>query len=134
MKAGLVSGGNKPQRRLPPDFYERVWSVVREIPPGRVTSYGLIARFLGTGSSARIVGYAMNAVANRNDIPAHRVVNRIGLLTGKFHFETPETMQKRLKSEGVRFINDDQVDWDAHRWDPMEALPREFRDQLSIPH
>ncbi|MCA0447413.1 MAG: MGMT family protein [Bacteroidetes bacterium] len=112
------------------DFYEKVYAVVKEIPPGKVTSYGLIAEFLGAKSSARLVGYAMNGVGNRIEIPAHRVVNRIGLLTGKFHFETPETMKNRLLAEGVEFIDSDQVDMKKHGWSPSEMLPIAFRMSL----
>lgn len=112
------------------DFFEKVYAVVREIPPGRVTSYGMIAEFLGAKSSARLVGYAMNGVGNRLEIPAHRVVNRSGLLTGKFHFETPDTMKSRLVSEGVEFIGDDQADIKKYGWNPSDELPVAFRLSL----
>jgi len=112
------------------DFFEKVYRVVAEIPPGRVCSYGLIAEFLGARSSARLVGYAMNAVGDREEIPAHRVVNRVGLLTGKYHFGHPDTMKNRLLAEGVRFLNDDQVDFRNHVWIPAEELPTGFRMQL----
>ncbi|MBN8706190.1 MAG: MGMT family protein [Bacteroidetes bacterium] len=109
------------------DFFERVYAVVREIPPGRVTSYGMIGEFLGAKSSARMVGYAMNAVGDRIDIPAHRVVNRSGLLTGKFHFETQNTMKERLLSEEIEFIQEDQVNMEKHCWIPSDELPAAFR-------
>lgn len=109
------------------DFFERVYAVVKEIPPGRVTSYGMIGEFLGAKSSARLVGYAMNAVGDRVEIPAHRVVNRAGLLTGKFHFETQNTMKQSLLSEGIEFIGEDQVNMKKHCWDPSAELPAAFR-------
>ena len=99
-------------------FFEMVYEVVRLIPPGRVTSYGAIANYLGTGRSARMVGWAMNAAHNLNDVPAHRVVNRNGLLTGKNHFEYPEKMQNLLESEGVIVINDQVQDFTGCFWDP----------------
>ncbi|MCE7862691.1 MAG: MGMT family protein [Bacteroidetes bacterium CHB5] len=103
-------------------FFENVWEVVKLIPKGRVTSYGAIARYLGTGMSARMVGWAMNAAHTNNKIPAHRVVNRNGLLTGKHHFETPSTMKKRLEEEGI-YVKKDQVqDFKARFWDPTKEL------------
>jgi methylated-DNA-protein-cysteine methyltransferase related protein len=101
------------------DFFERVYEVVRRVPKGRVTTYGAIARCLGLRSSARMVGWALNAVAlqDRSDIPAHRVVNRLGELSGKMHFETPYAMQERLEAEGMTFIGE-AVDLKAHFWDP----------------
>ena len=89
-------------------FFEDVYDVVRLIPKGRVTSYGAIAKYLGTGGSARMVGWAMNAVTDRDDVPAHRVVNRAGVLTGKMHFSTPQEMQKRLEKEGI-LIKEDSI-------------------------
>ena len=83
------------------NFFERVYEVVRKIPHGRVCSYGLIARYLGSPQSARMVGWAMNASHIKEDVPAHRVVNRLGLLTGKQHFEGTNLMQQLLESEGV---------------------------------
>lgn len=102
-------------------FFEKVWDVVRLIPPGRVTTYGAIARFLGTGRSARLVGYAMNASHKMPDVPAHRVVNRDGLLTGKHHF-VGLSMEERLRAEGIRVENDRVVDFAPRFWDPSEAL------------
>ena len=103
------------------DFFDRVYAIVRLIPQGRVTTYGHIAAALGMRSSARMVGWAMNAIAlrDREDIPAHRVVNRFGALTGRMHFETPFAMRERLEAEGVTF-NGENVDLKQHLWDPGE--------------
>jgi len=106
------------------DFFERVWAVVRAIPPGRVTTYGAIARYLGAPGAARLVGYALNASHTAYPpVPAHRVVNRLGYLTGKFHFLTPTTMQKRLESEGLQIEKDRIQHFEAHFWDPSQHLP-----------
>ncbi|GBD04754.1 DNA base-flipping protein [bacterium HR20] len=99
------------------DFYEKVWELVRQIPPGRVTTYGDIAAALGSRSAAYVVGWALNAVAGRSDIPAHRVVNRNGELTGRMHFATPTLMRELLEAEGVRF-DGDRVRLEEHRWVP----------------
>lgn len=105
------------------DFYADVYDVVRQIPRGRVSSYGAIARFLGSGSSARLVGWAMNAShLVKPPVPAHRVVNRSGMLSGKMHFATPDTMQQLLEKENVNVENDQIVDFDKLFWDPSEAL------------
>lgn len=101
------------------DFFERVWDVVARIPPGRVATYGDIAEHLGARSSARTVGWALNAAVG-SGLPCHRVVNRFGALTGKRHFEGPHVMEERLRSEGVTFTEDGHVDLDAHRWSPTE--------------
>ena len=103
-------------------FYERVWAVVREVPPGRVTTYGAIARHLGTTSS-RAVGWALKAAANLDplDVPCHRVVNREGFLSGRHHFATPTAMEERLRSEGVAFAAEHTVDLGAHLWEPGDA-------------
>jgi methylated-DNA-protein-cysteine methyltransferase-like protein len=105
------------------DFFKDVWDVVTLIPLGRVTTYGAIAKYLGSAKSARIVGYAMNAshLANIN-IPAHRVVNRNGLLTGKFHFETPDAMEKRLQLEGILVEADQIIAFKKYFWDPNLEL------------
>lgn len=100
-----------------PTFFDRVWQVVGRIPPGRVTTYGHIARHLASGRSARAVGWALKAAA-RTGLPCHRVVNRRGELSGARHFETPTAMQERLAGEGVAFRGDGSVDLDAHLWDP----------------
>lgn len=105
------------------DFFKDVWEVVALIPFGRVTSYGAIAKYLGTAKSARIVGYAMNASHSADlNIPAHRVVNRNGLLTGKFHFETADAMEKHLQLEGIMVVDDKIVDFDKYFWDPNLEL------------
>lgn len=104
------------------DFFQAVFEIVKQIPPGRATSYGAIAACLGSSRSSRMVGWAMNASHRLNGVPAHRVVNRNGMLTGKFHFDTPETMQQRLESEGVKVVNDKIVDWEKIFWDPMNEL------------
>lgn len=103
------------------DFYAKVYEVVRQVPYGRVTSYGAIANFLGAPRSARMVGYAMN-LSHDKDVPAHRVVNRNGLLTGKFHFAGINLMQQLLESEGVRVVDDAVQDFDRLFWDPAQAL------------
>jgi methylated-DNA-protein-cysteine methyltransferase-like protein len=105
------------------DFFTRVYKVVRQIPPGRVTSYGAIASFLGAPGAARMVGWAMNASHSQDDwVPAHRVVNRNGLLTGKHHFLTPETMQELLENEGHRIENDMVLDFGEKFWNPIKEL------------
>lgn len=99
------------------DFFARVWTVVAEIPFGKVTTYGHIAEYLGAKRSARVVGWAMKAAA-ASDLPCHRVVNRVGALTGRLNFVTPTAMEDRLRSEGVTFTEDDCVDLDQHLWVP----------------
>ena len=105
------------------NFFEDVFDVVRLIPPGRVTNYGSIAKYLGSGLSSRMVGWAMNAshVADP-PVPAQRVVNRNGMLTGKHHFATPTMMQELLEKEGVVVKNDKVVDFDQLYWDPEKEL------------
>lgn len=98
-------------------FFQRVWDVVAQIPPGRVTTYGDIAQYLGRRGAARVVGWALNEAAG-SGLPCHRVVNRNGELTGKRHFETPHVMEERLRSEGVTFVEDDRVALEQHRWVP----------------
>lgn len=105
------------------DFFADVMAVVRQIPKGRVTSYGAIAKYLGAARSARIVGYCMNnAHTVRPKVPAHRVVNRIGLLSGKHHFGTPTAMEDLLKKEGVKVKKDQVVDFQQKFWDPAVEL------------
>lgn len=104
------------------NFFEDVHAVARLIPKGRVSTYGAIAKYLGTKMSARMVGWAMNAAHQSNDIPAHRVVNRQGLLTGKHHFHPPSAMQKSLEKEGIRVAKDQVQDFDRHFWDPSTEL------------
>lgn len=104
-------------------FFNNVFDVVRLIPFGRVTSYGAIAGYLGTRGSARMVGWAMNASHTQvTDIPAHRVVNRNGLLTGKHHFGSPNIMQQLLESEGINIENDQVKDFEKLFWDPGKEL------------
>jgi methylated-DNA-protein-cysteine methyltransferase-like protein len=100
------------------NFFERVYEVARKIPYGKVTSYGAIAKALGAGRSARMVGWAMNACHGQDDIPAHRVVNRLGLLTGKHHFEGTNLMQQLLESEGIQVIDNQIIDFKKHFWEP----------------
>ncbi|WP_369752984.1 MGMT family protein [Flavobacterium sp. WC2409] len=100
------------------NFFERVYAVARLIPYGRVTSYGAIAKALGTARSARMVGWAMNASHNIEDVPAHRVVNRKGLLTGKFHFDGTNLMQQLLESEGIQVIDNQIIEFEKHFWEP----------------
>lgn len=104
------------------DFFQNVYDVVRLIPEGRVTSYGAIAKYLGAPRSSRMVGWAMNASHNLKDVPAHRVVNRNGLLTGKAHFSPPEAIQNRLHEEGVVVIDDKIADFKSVFWDPSQEL------------
>ncbi len=104
-------------------FFADVYDVVRQIPKGRVTSYGAIARYLGTGSSARMVGWAMNAAHDaRPKVPAHRVVNRNGMLTGKHHFGTPTQMEEQLLKEKIAVKDDTIVDFETLFWDPAAHL------------
>ncbi len=104
-------------------FFEQVYAVVRLIPKGRVTSYGAIAHYLGTARSSRMVGWAMNGSHRvRPKVPAHRVVNRIGLLTGKHHFETPVKMKQLLEKEGIKVKKDQVVDFKKLYWDPVVEL------------
>ena len=118
----------KPARALPSgakdnSFFQNVYEIARQIPRGRVTSYGAIAACLGTKLSARMVGWAMNGVNKKIDkVPAHRVVNRNGMLSGKHHFETPDMMEKLLKKEGIIVKNDTIVGFDKVFWDPSREL------------
>lgn len=105
------------------DFFDMVYQVVRLIPKGRVTSYGAIAAYLGAKTSSRVVGYAMNGAHRiKPKVPAHRVVNRNGLLTGKHHFETPYQMQELLEKEKIKVEDDKIIDFKKIFWDPMEEL------------
>jgi len=104
-------------------FFEKVYAVVELIPYGRVTSYGAIARYLGSGGSSRMVGWAMNASHQMlQHIPAHRVVNRNGLLTGKHHFGGEDTMKQLLESQGIVLENDQIVNFNEAFWDPSKEL------------
>jgi methylated-DNA-protein-cysteine methyltransferase-like protein len=100
------------------NFFERVYAITKQIPYGRVTSYGAIAKALGTARSARMVGWAMNASHNREDIPAHRVVNRKGILSGKHHFQGTNLMQQLLESEGIQVVDNQIVDFEKVFWEP----------------
>lgn len=108
-------------------FFEKVWWVAGKIPYGRVTSYGAIASFLSAGKAARMVGWAMNASHTSHiPVPAHRVVNRTGLLTGKHHFGTPGLMQQLLESEGISVKNNRIVNFSQHFWNPADHLAFPF--------
>lgn len=108
------------------DFFEQVYQVVRLVPRGRVTSYGTIAAYLGSKGSSRMVGYAMNGAHTVHPpVPAHRVVNRQGLLTGKFHFENPNRMQELLEAEGIAVLNDQVINFKHLFWDPALELDLE---------
>ena len=102
-------------------FFEKVYQATKNIPYGRVTSYGAIAKYLGAPGSARMVGWALNG-CNKGDVPAHRVVNRNGLLTGKHHFEGTNLMQQLLESEGVEVVENKVKNFDTLFWDPMLQL------------
>ncbi len=102
-------------------FFEKVYDVVKKIPYGRVTSYGAIAKYLGAARSSRMVGYAMNS-SHGKDVPAHRVVNRKGLLTGKHHFDGTNLMQQLLESEGIKIKENQIQDFDKVFWEPSNEL------------
>ncbi len=104
------------------DFFQNVYDVARLIPIGRATSYGAIAKYLGSPRSSRMVGWAMNGAHNHKDIPAHRVVNRNGLLTGKMHFSNPHEMQQLLEKEGIVVKNDTIQNFQKIYWDPTIEL------------
>lgn len=109
----------------PTDFFEKVYKVVRQIPYGKVTTYGAIAKAIGAAKSARTVGYAMNASHAMEDVPAHRVVNRNGVLTGKHHFPGTHVMQQMLEAEGVEVKNDQIINFENHLWTPKVQEPQE---------
>jgi methylated-DNA-protein-cysteine methyltransferase related protein len=118
--ANAVSEGFAPRTTQQTDFYERVYELVKLVPFGRVTTYGLIAEALGAKSSARMVGWALNAVpvmGRRYEIPCHRVINRNGELSGKLHFETPTIMRELLEAEGIEFVGE-AVNLEKHLWKP----------------
>jgi methylated-DNA-protein-cysteine methyltransferase-like protein len=115
-----MSAGNQ---ILKTSFFEKVYEVTRLIPSGRVTSYGAIARFLGSGQSARMVGWALNVSHTQPDfIPAHRVVNRNGLLTGKHHFGNSSTMKQLLENEGLIVEDDRIINFSERFWDPVTEI------------
>ncbi|MFM7645997.1 MAG: MGMT family protein [Sphingomonadales bacterium] len=112
-----------PSGKQESDFFQQVWALVRMIPRGRVTSYGAIAACLGARSGARMVGWAMNSSHGASPkVPAHRVVNRLGLLSGKNHFPTPTAMQEQLEKEGIKIKDDQVVDFEKRFWDPAKEL------------
>ncbi len=123
MVCGIGAGNCGTQTRLSmaENAFDAIYQVVREIPSGRVTSYGAIAAYLGMKGGARMVGWAMNASHTLSDIPAHRVVNRNGVLTGK-NFFGGERMQELLASEGIRVQDDQILDFKSHFWDPTIEL------------
>jgi methylated-DNA-protein-cysteine methyltransferase-like protein len=108
-----------------PSFFDRVYDVTRLIPLGRVTSYGAIAKYLGAPGSARMVGWALNASHLDDSIPAQRVVNRKGLLTGKHHFKGTHLMQQLLESEGIEVVDNAVADFESRFWDPNKELQRQ---------
>jgi len=113
----------KPSGKKDENFFELVYEVTRQIPKGRVTSYGAIARCLGTKMSARMVGWAMNGAGKvKPKVPAHRVVNRNGMLSGKHHFKSPDEMENLLKKEGILVRKDMVVDFEKFFWDPVKGL------------
>lgn len=111
------------QKSCNQSFFEKVYAVVELIPYGRVTSYGAIAEYLGSRGSARMVGWAMNkSISSKNNLPAHRVVNRNGVLTGKHHFGGPDIMRQLLESEGVKVEDDRIINYEEVFWDPTKEL------------
>lgn len=108
---------NRPKKNND-NFFDRVYEVVRQIPFGKVTSYGAIAKAIGSPQSSRMVGYAMNASHNLEDVPAHRVVNRNGVLTGKHHFDGTNLMQQLLEAEGVVVMDNKILNFKEHFWEP----------------
>ncbi len=122
MKNNLPPGTNEsPKKEY--SFFEDVFDVVRQVPKGRVTTYGAIAGYLGTRLSARMVGWAMNAAhSTKTTVPAHRVVNRNGMLSGKAHFATPTLMEELLKKEKIIVKNDQVADFKKLFWDPVKEL------------
>lgn len=119
----MKSKSRSAARKLPEDFYDMVYEVVRLVPKGRVTTFGAIAKYLGAAGASRIVGYAMNGShRKRPKVPAHRVVNRNGLLSGKLHFANPFEMQELLEKEKVKVVNDRVVEFRKLYWDPNIEL------------
>ncbi len=109
-------------KKKPNDFYQKVYQVVAKIPKGKVTSYGVISKYLGVESGARMVGYALNnyfTIDLGYEIPAHRVLNRLGQLTGRAYFEG-DTMRERLEQEGIEFTEDYTVNMESHFWNPFD--------------
>ena len=104
------------------NFFKKVYTVVKKVPYGRVTSYGAIAKYLGAARSARMVGWAMNASHYDDSVPAHRVVNRLGMLTGKHHFDGSNLMQQLLENEGIKIKDAQIIDFESVVWNPNEKL------------
>jgi methylated-DNA-protein-cysteine methyltransferase-like protein len=104
------------------NFFDKVYGVTKLIPYGRVTSYGAIAKYLGAARSSRMVGWAMNGAGKHPDVPAHRVVNRVGLLTGKMHFGSSNAMEQMLAEEGIKVEDDKIVNFKKYFWDPVVEL------------
>lgn len=121
-KKKSIKSNTLPEPGKQHSFFEDVWDVARQIPKGRATSYGAIAACLGARSSARMVGWAMNGAHSQKGIPAHRVVNRNGMLSGKSHFNPPEQMQLLLEAEGIQVKEDTIVDFKQVFWDPAKEL------------
>lgn len=118
-----MTQSKSPHQKSNLGFFQQVYDVTKLIPKGRVTSYGAIARYLGSAQSARMVGWALNGCHTLNEwIPAHRVVNRNGLLTGKHHFPGSNTMRELLESEGITIINNQIINFDTLFWDPVKEL------------
>jgi methylated-DNA-protein-cysteine methyltransferase related protein len=118
-----MSSKNHPKKSEPDNFFEKVYQLTRLVPPGRVTTYGSIARYIGSPGASRMVGWALNSCHNSDEfIPAHRVVNRIGMLTGKHHFRHPDLMQQLLEAEGINIEKDRVVDFEIKYWDPYDNL------------
>jgi methylated-DNA-protein-cysteine methyltransferase-like protein len=114
---------SQPKQIVNDDFFSKVYAVTKCIPYGRITSYGAIARYLGSGRSARMVGWALNVSHSGSDfVPAHRVVNRKGLLTGKHHFGNSTTMEQLLENEGIIIVNDRIINFEEKFWDPGKEL------------
>lgn len=109
----------KPENK---NFFEKVYEVAKLIPYGKVTSYGAIAKYLGAARSARMVGWAMNGAGVKEDVPAHRVVNRVGLLTGKHHFDGTNLMQQLLENEGIEVMENQIINFQKYFWDPAKEL------------
>ncbi|MEP0265265.1 MGMT family protein [Dokdonia sp.] len=107
------------------NFFDKVYEVTKLIPYGRVTNYGAIARYLGAARSSRMVGWAMNGAGKHPDVPAHRVVNRVGMLTGKMHFGSSTAMEQMLGEEGIEVEDDKVVDFKKLFWDPVIELGME---------
>ncbi|MEP3209075.1 MAG: MGMT family protein [Maribacter sp.] len=107
------------------NFFQKVYEVAAQIPFGRVTSYGAIAKYLGAARSARMVGWAMNGAGSMENVPAHRVVNKAGLLTGKHHFDGTNLMQQLLENEGIAVVDNQIQNLEEHFWDPFKELQTE---------